>query len=210
MPKQLAASLGNESRREEHRAPGRFGSGWDRFPIRTRLNCLPRLEFSPSRARYHFPKTRDFQPLQFLVRPVSPIPKSVVYISTNGGDRIRKPTVKVPHEERRIATRIFIAVSRAPTAPVATPPSVGMYRFNRSSSTTTDSRCLAHTQWWNARSVTKAPLSDNTRNSQRLAPPVTSRIFRKPRRWAGAYRITWAQLFSRCLARPATKMVVDR
>jgi hypothetical protein len=103
----------------------------------------------------------------------------------------------------RIATRIFIAVRWGPTAPNATHPSVGMSRFNRSSSTSTGFRCLVRTLWWNARSVTKAPRSDNTRDFQRLAPPVTWRIFRGPRRLAGAYRITWDQIFSRRLARPA-------
>jgi hypothetical protein len=35
--------------------------------------------------RHHFPTTRDLQPLQLFVCPVSPIPKSVVYSSTSGG-----------------------------------------------------------------------------------------------------------------------------
>lgn len=52
--------------------------------------------------RHHFPTTRDLQPLQLLIRAVWPIPKSVVYTSTGGGNRIRKPTVKVPQDERRI------------------------------------------------------------------------------------------------------------
>lgn len=58
------------------------------------------------------PTTPALQRLQLLVYPVSPIPKSVVYSSTSARDRIRKPTVKISQEERRIARNPMFGLHR--------------------------------------------------------------------------------------------------
>src|ERR1700730_1083288 len=97
---QLAASLGNESQLEGNHPPGRLGPDCDHFWKGSLRDRCRRLEFCSSRAlvggRHHFPTTRDLQPLQLLVCPVSPIPKSVVYSRTSGGNRIRNPAIGVP------------------------------------------------------------------------------------------------------------------
>jgi hypothetical protein len=165
-------------------------------------------------------------PLPFLVRTVTPAqagrrfapsrnstttPRDIHFAACTKNFTARPATsgLSSPTLARiaRTATPIFIAVRWAPTAPSATPRWVGMSRFNLSNNTSTDFRCLVRMPWWNARSVTRALLSDNTWDSQQLAPPVTRRIFKEPRRLAGACRITWDQIFSRRVARPAILLI---